>query len=159
MSRRARIAGAALAGALLILAACARQDGGAADVFESRMAGFRLALPPAWVGRYHVLEASGRTAGIRRPKALCLVQFAYMPADTARAAQSLLDVTVFESADWIVLGAESSPPPGEVIAQREGRVWVAALPTVNPFPGGPDSAQYAAMLMDPETLKRAFSLR
>jgi hypothetical protein len=159
MSRGARTAGVLLMGTVLALGACAREAAEPANTYESRTAGFRLVLPEAWIGRYHVLEASGRTATLRRPKALQVVQFVYMPADTARAAQGLLDVTVFESADWIALGTEPSPPPGQVIAQRDGRVWVAALPAANPFPGGPDSVQYAAMLLDAEMLKRSFSLR
>jgi hypothetical protein len=158
MSRRALVAGAALAAALFALGGCSRPDSGAANVFRSGAAGFRLALPEAWVGRSQVLEAAAQTASIRRPKALHIVQFVYMPADTARAAQGLLDVTVYDSADWIALSAEPGPPPGEVIAEREGRVWVASLPQSNPFPGGADSVQYAAMRMDPEALKRAFSL-
>lgn len=158
MSRRAWAAWALAAGALLALGACGRQERADPRLFESRAAGFRLTLPESWVGQYHVLEAGGRTAGIRRPRALHLVQFVYMPADTARAAQGLLDVTVFESTDWIALSAEPGPPPGRVIAERDSRVWVASLPTVNPFPAGTDSAQYAAMMLDDGSLKRAFSL-
>jgi hypothetical protein len=158
MSRRARAAWAVAALALLAAGACGRPEGADARLFQSRVAGFRLTLPESWVGQYQVLEAGGRTAGIRRPRALSLVQFVFMPADTARAAQGLLDVTVFESADWIALSAEPSPPPGRVIAEREGRVWVASLPTANPFPAGPDSTQFAAMRLDDAALKRAFSL-
>jgi hypothetical protein len=158
MSRGPRVAAAGLAAVLLVLGACGRQETVPANRFESRVAGFRLALPDAWVGHYRAIEAAGQTASVRRPKALFLVEFLYLPADSMAAAQRLLDITVYDSGDWIAQSAEPGPPSGQVVAERDGRVWVAALPQANPFTGGPDSTRFAAMLLDLEAVKREFSL-
>lgn len=152
-------AGFAVVILLVALGACGEQDRVPANVYQSRAAGFRLVMPDSWMDHYRVVEVSGRTASVHQPKALHLVEFLYMPQDTARGAQNLLNIVVFDAPDWIAVSSERRPPGAEVIAQREGRVWVAVLPSPDAFEAaGADSVRYAQMYMDLEAVKRAFSL-
>jgi CubicO group peptidase (beta-lactamase class C family) len=113
----------------------------AARVWRHRGAGFALAIPEAWEERYSVELLEGGDAGSVRPKAEWVVRFGYIPQNRRRERATLLEIDVFDRADWDALRRQGASA-GVVVGEKAGSVWVAAPPAANPYP--PESADARA---------------
>ena len=108
---------------------------------------YDLLIPSRWAGTYRVDSLSTQEQGSARAGALNLV---YLPADSSMRAETLVVVTVYDSAAWATVRAEAGPPPGDSVAARAGRVYVVGLPQSNPFaPGSKDAARFDALELRP----------
>jgi hypothetical protein len=139
-----------------VLLSCRRTETVVAG-FENAEAGWGLTLPASWdEERWRVLTP--KRAG--EPKPLHATLFVYLPEDTALRPEALLEIAVHGAAEWKTLAAEPGPPPGELLAERDGRAYVASLPQSNPYPPGSDAAKgFETMTLTPDAVKRAFHLR
>ena len=118
---------------------------------------YELALPPRWEGHFRVDSLSTAERGRARPGA---VVFEYVPSDSTLRPQALLVVAVYDSAAWSAVRAEGGPPPGDSVAARNGRVFVAGLPQSNPFaPGSPDATVFGVLRLRPGEVATLIRLR
>jgi len=154
MQKRRTLALAALL--LGVLVSCRRTETIAAG-FENAEAGWGLTLPASWdEERWRVLTSPAAS----EPKPLHATLFVYLPTDTALRPEALLEIAVYGAPEWKTLAAEPGPPQGELLAERDGRAYVAALPQSNPYPPGSDAAKgFETMTLTPAAVKRAFHLR
>jgi hypothetical protein len=128
--------------------------------FANAEAGFTLAIPQSWSGRYRVNEFAGPIAQRRLPHAAHVIEFVHVPRNPDGEPQALLTISVFSHDEWTSVIAERRPLPGEVIATTPDAVWVASLPGSIPYPpGSPDAASFDAMHLTLEQVKSAFTLR
>jgi hypothetical protein len=107
--------------------------------FTSSIAGFDLTIPAAWGRRYTVSE---RSEPEEFPKARHVVEFMYLP-DEGGIPPTWLSVLEYSAGDWAAVKARST---GEVVAERDGRVWVAIPPpkTTPLRKGSPDEQRFEA---------------
>lgn len=122
--------------------------------FSSIIAGFELAVPQSWGRRYTVSE---RSEPSDYPKATHVVEFMY-PPDEGGVPPTLLAIAVYSSADWNALRGSSK---GEVVAQKDGRVFVA-VPAAGDTPfskGSPDAQRFEAARVTADQVRRAITLR
>ncbi|QZA81315.1 YbaY family lipoprotein [Deefgea piscis] len=69
----------------------------------------------------------------------------------------LLDILVFPKSAWTQL--EKNPPPGLVLGDDGQRVYLAQLPSNNPFnPASKNGKEFIALQMTPAEVKQAFSM-
>jgi len=117
-------------------------------------AGFSITLPPSWVGMFSTQELSPEEAAEIAPTASAVSQFIYTPIDSASAATSVLTIYTFTDDAWVATSTEAEPI-GEVVAQGNGVVFVAATPQSNPYPeGSEDAANFDSMI---ETVDEALA--
>jgi hypothetical protein len=110
-------------------------------------AGFTMTLPPAWVGLFSTEELSPEDAAAVAPTASSVSEFIFTPIDSASTATSALTIYTFTDDAWAAVSAESDSPIGEVVAQGDGVVYVAATPQSNPYPeGSEDAANFSALV-------------
>ena len=122
--------------------------------FSSIIAGFELEVPQSWGRRYTVSERSEPTD---YPRATHVVEFMY-PPDEGGVPPTLLAIAVYREADWNAARGSSA---GEVVAQKDGRVYVA-VPAARDTPfakGSPDAERFEAARVTADQVKRAISLR
>jgi CubicO group peptidase (beta-lactamase class C family) len=114
----------------------------AARVWRHRGAGFALAIPEVWEERYSVELLERGDAGAVRPKARWVVRFGYIPQNRRRERATLLEIDVFDRADWDAIRPQGGASATVVVGERAGRVWAAEPPAANPYP--PESADARA---------------
>jgi hypothetical protein len=122
--------------------------------FSSIIAGFELEVPQSWGRRYTVSERSEPTD---YPRATHVVEFMY-PPDVGGVPPTLLAIAVYREADWNAARGSST---GEVVAQKDGRVYVA-VPAGRDTPfakGSSDAERFEAARVTADQVKRAISLR
>jgi len=122
--------------------------------FSSIIAGFEMDVPAAWGRRYTVSE---RSEPSDYPKATHVVEFMY-PPDEGGVPPTLLAIAVYRAADWSAVRGTSA---GEVVAQKDGRVYVA-VPAARDTPfttGSPDAQRFEAARVTADEVKRAIMLR
>jgi hypothetical protein len=122
--------------------------------FNSIIAGFDFDIPRSWERRYTVSE---RAEPEEYPKAKHLVEFMYLP-DEGSMPPTMLAVVVYGAADWNAVRGSSK---GQVVAEREGNVWVAVPAGKDTLfkPGSPDAQRFEARRVTIEQVKQAISLR
>jgi hypothetical protein len=122
--------------------------------FSSIIAGFEMEVPAAWGRRYTVSE---RSEPSDYPKATHVVEFMY-PPDEGGVPPTLLAIAVYRVADW---NAARGSIAGEVVAQKDGRVYVA-VPAARDTPfakGSPDAQRFDAARVTADQVKRAIMVR
>jgi hypothetical protein len=122
--------------------------------FNSIIAGFDLEVPATWGRRYTVSE---RAEPSDYPKATHVVEFMY-PPDEGGVPPTMLAIAVYRADDWTALRGSSK---GEVVAQKDGRVYVA-LPAAGDAPftkGSPDAQRFEAARVTAEQVRGAITLR
>ncbi len=121
-------------------------------------AGFALRIPPAWNDHWDVALHEGKEAE-RRGGASTVVEFACRPVTAGTRSEILVAVVVMDRARWMAMKAEAGPPPGDLLAERGERVWLAGLPQSQPFAAGsPDAARFEAMQLSLDQVKQRFAL-
>lgn len=122
--------------------------------FNSIIAGFNFDIPLSWGRRYTVSE---RAEPAEFPRAKHLVEFMYLP-DEGSLPPTMLSVIVYTTADW---NAVRGSIKGEVVAERDGTVWVAVPAGKDTLfkPGSPDAARFEARRLTMAQVKQAISLR
>jgi len=122
--------------------------------FNSILAGFELEVPAAWGRRYTVSE---RSEPSEYPKATHVVEFLY-PPDEGGLPPTLLAIAVYRAADWNAVRGSSA---GEVVAQQDGRVYVAVPAARDTLftKGSPDAQRFEAARVTADEVKRAITLR
>lgn len=144
------MSGAAVALALtLLLSACAggestpeARGARAGDTAVARDAAavlsWSIGAPAQWDHRVVIVDAASRVDGERSAS-----RFDYVPFDSTLRPAALLWITMYDSAAWSRLSAGPSAPEGEVIGRSPGAVYLARLPSVNPFASGSrDSTEF-----------------
>jgi CubicO group peptidase (beta-lactamase class C family) len=127
--------------------------------WESREAGFAMALPPSWEARVRASYQTGKAAKERHPKATGAVPFRYTQYGGTNAPP-ILTILIFPSSEWRALVKAGAAPPGsEVLANRGGRTWVAVPLAENPYvPGSADFDAFEEIRVDAAAVRKAFVL-
>ncbi len=94
---------------------------------------YQVRIPPRWAGLYRLDTLSTQERGTALPGA---IQYSYLPQNSTQHTETLIAVAVYDSAAWARVRADSGPPPGDSVAQRNDRVYIVALPQSNPFASG-----------------------
>ena len=118
---------------------CERAAGGECD-FADPANRLVFAWPNDWPGRrLKLLTETAPRAWARRPGAVRWISVEYVPDDPAQPEASLVQVTVFERAEWIAqwTRAEAIAPVGVEVATTRNFVAVASVSVDDPYP--PDS--------------------
>ncbi|MEO8032699.1 MAG: hypothetical protein ABJC74_02710 [Gemmatimonadota bacterium] len=104
---------------------------------------YQVRIPPRWAGLYRLDTLSTQERGNAPPGA---IQYAYLPQNSTQHSETLIAIVVYDSAAWAQVRAEGGPPPGDSVAQRNGRIYIVALPQSNPFASGTaDSTAFQAL--------------
>ena len=132
----------------------------AAGTFVSEIGGFRYTLPASWRGHAcHVHELAGADAAAAFYQAEYIADISYFPEDTAFPPQVMVGFLILKRADYDTIMAEEGPPPGDLLAEREGKVYLLGLPQSNPYPpGSKDARNFDQMNQTLEQVKQSFSL-
>lgn len=111
-----------------------------------------LAPPSRWVNRFRMDTLPTVERGTALPGALNLV---YVPVDSTAIPQTLVVVSVYDSAAWRGVKAVGGPPPGDSVMAHTGRVYVLSLPQSNPFEAGsPDALSFDSLALTPSEQAR-----
>lgn len=122
-------------------------------------AGFAFRIPPAWNDHWDVAIHEGAEAERRGSGASTVVEFTCRPVTAGTRPEILVAIVAMDRARWNALRAEAGPPPGDLLAERGDRVWLAGLPQSQPFVAGtPDAARFEAMQLSFDQVKRGFAL-
>jgi hypothetical protein len=149
-----------------LLAGCgSRQEPPAEHASEfapivSREAGIRFAPPIRWSrDRIVVTELGADSAVVKLAGAAHGVSFDYKAEQPGHRNQSLLCILVFDQTRWAAHLAEGGPPAGESIASVGDWVYVAALPSSNPYRAETlDADQFDDMHLSLEEVREAFAV-
>lgn len=130
-------------------------------VYQSRQAGFRLALPGLWHNNYRTKETI--TPKPDAPMGQHTVMFLFTPKTMRlKTAEVLLGITVFTPKAWERASKEAGPPLGEEITRKGNKVFVAAFPQSNPFEEksqeGKLFARMTQNLQQLQQVKKAFTV-
>jgi hypothetical protein len=122
--------------------------------FSSIITGFEMEVPASWGRRYTVSE---RSEPSDYPKATHVVEFMY-PPDEGGVPPTLLAIAVYRAADW---NAARGSLAGEVVAQQDGRVYVAVPAARDTLftKGSPDAQRFDAARVTADQVKRAIMVR
>ncbi|MGH8528766.1 MAG: hypothetical protein ACRETN_02840 [Nevskiales bacterium] len=154
---------------LTTLAACDRNTApttrapvpvdGAAPAPAKTVPAFNLALPESWKERYRIERIEGSAASNVVPEAILVVEYLYLPAAPELREQPLLMVVVLGQGEWQARQKEEGPPLGDLLTERNGYAYIAALPQANPYgKDGDDAQHYEAMRRDLPAVKASFTL-
>lgn len=129
--------------------------------YVSETEGFRYLIPESWRGRafrVHALHDAEAEAAFY--KARHIVEFSYYPENASLPPQVMVAFLVMTRNDWEAVTAEGGPPPGELLAERGGTVFVLSLPQSNPYPpDSKDARTFDEMNQSLDQVQEAFSLR
>jgi hypothetical protein len=122
--------------------------------FNSTIADFEFAIPPAWGRRYTVSE---RSTPDDYPRAQHVVEFMYLP-DEGGIPPTMLAIADYDAADWQAVKGASH---GGVVAEKGGRVWVA-IPAGKETPlakGSPDAQRFDSARVSVAQAKAAIKVK
>jgi len=153
-----------LAGVLLVGCGSRQEPPGehssALTPIVSRETGIRFMPPLKWSrDRVVVAELDADSAAVELAGALRGVTFDYKAEQPGHRNQPLLRVLVFDRNRWAAQIAEGGPPAGESIASVGDWVYVAALPSSNPYREETlDADQFDAMHLSLDEVRAAFAV-
>jgi hypothetical protein len=126
----------------------------------SREAGVRFAPPIKWSrDRVVVTELRADSAAVELAGATHGVSFDYKAEQPGHRNESLVRILVFDRTRWAAHLAEGGPPAGESIASVGDWVYVATLPSSNPYRAGTlDADQFDDMHLSLEEVREAFAV-
>lgn len=134
---------------------CAEQR----SLWTDAAAGFAFRVPPAWNDHWDVAIHEGAEAAQRGSGASTVVEFTCRPVTAGTRPEILVAIVVMDRARWEAMRKEEGPPPGDLLAERGDRVWLAGLPQSQPFAKGTaDAARFEAMQLSLDQVKRGFAL-
>jgi hypothetical protein len=120
--------------------------------FLDAATGLRWMWPRDWpVQRLRIVTETGPPASAHQLDAVRWISLEYVPSDPAQPQVPLFDVAVLPRDQWIRQSAKNTRlvTGTEVASSKAGRVAVATLPAVNPYPSGSRDADiYDALQPD-----------
>ena len=134
---------------------CAEQR----SMWTGASAGFAFRIPPAWSDHWDVVVHEGAEAARRGSGANTVVEFTCRPATAGTRPEVLVTIVMMNRARWNAMRAEAGPPPGDLLAERGDRVWLAGVAQSEPFAAGTtDAARFEAMRLSLDQVKRGFAI-
>lgn len=131
-----------------------------AEIFHHPGAGFRFRIPSKWNARYQIVETKPEMLKTILPAAAYMVEFWYLPVDSAYIPQALLAIAAIPNENIDALLAEPGPPAGEVLGKGARYTYLASLPQSNPFvPGSEDYKNFQAMEVNLGEIKNSLEYR
>lgn len=131
-----------------------------AEIFHHPGAGFRFRIPSQWKERYQIVETKPEMLKTILPAAAYMVEFWYLPVDSAYIPQALLAIAAVANENIDALLAEPGPPAGEVLGKGSGYTYLASLPQSNPFvSGSEDYKNFQAMELTLQEIKNSLEYR
>ena len=100
--------------------------------------GLRWVWPRDWPAqRFMIITETGPPASAHQLDAIRWISLEYVPTDSAQPQVPLFDVAVLRRDNWIRQSATTWLATGtEVASSKAGRVAIATVPAVNPYPPG-----------------------
>ncbi len=121
--------------------------------FSSVLGGFDLRIPVAWGQRF---SASERSEPDEYPRAAAVVDVVFL-AESGGVPPALVTVVRYPKAAWAAVSGPAGAAGTGVVAETATDVFVATVPTANPYPkGSPDAEAFGGMQLTLEQVKARF---